>query len=331
MFALRTKSYTRRRYSASQGCVMQRNTTLVIQGPISRIVSVLSYRHAFHAGNHADVFKHLTLTLILRSLQRKATPFCYIDTHAGAGRYDLTSREAEKVGEYRDGIARLWHREDSPDLVQDYRRVIAGLNSRQGELHYYPGSPVLARELLRPQDRMVLIERHPTDHALLAEEFGRVPRTRVEFGDGFELLKAFVPPLEKRGVVLIDPSYEIKTDYKLVPNILQNAVQRWATGIYVLWYPLIDRTTADQLLRRIVAADIPNVLRAEFGVRGPARGDGLWGSGLVIVNPPYQLNEQLKRVLQWLKRVLKATPDAPCSVSRLAPSKNPTPTPNQED
>jgi 23S rRNA (adenine2030-N6)-methyltransferase len=280
---------------------------------------VLSYRHAFHAGNHADVFKHVTLALILRSLQRKTTPFCYIDTHAGAGRYDLNSREAEKVGEYREGIARLWPRDDSPELVQDYRRVITSLNApRQGELRYYPGSPVLARELLRPQDRMVLIERHPTDHTLLTEEFARAPRTRVEFGDGFELLKAFVPPLEKRGVVLIDPSYEIKTDYKLVPTTVHDAVRRWATGIYVLWYPLIDRTIADQLLRRMVATEIPPALRVEFGLRGPARGTGLWGSGMVIINPPYQLSDQLKRVLPWLKRVLKATPDAPCSVSRLS-------------
>ncbi len=279
---------------------------------------MLSYRHAFHAGNHADVFKHLTLSLILQALKRKTTPLCYIDTHAGAGRYDLASREAEKIGEFRDGIARLWHREDSSDLSRDYLAIVNDLNGPGGNLRFYPGSPVIARELIRAQDRMVLIERHPTDHMRLAEEFSRVPRCRVEYGDGFELLKAFVPPLEKRGVVLIDPSYELKTDYKAVVALITEAVQRWATGVFVLWYPLIDRTTADQLLRRLLATEIRKMLRVEFGVRGPAIGDGLWGSGLVIINPPYQLNDQLKRLLPWLKRVLKATPDAPCSVNWLA-------------
>jgi 23S rRNA (adenine2030-N6)-methyltransferase len=280
---------------------------------------VLSYRHVFHAGNHADVLKHLTLALVLRALQRKATPLCYIDTHAGAGRYDLASREAEKIGEFRDGIARLWRREDAPALSHDYLKVVTDMNPANGNLRYYPGSPVIAREMLRASDRMVFIERHPTDHLRLTEEFSRTPRCRVEFGDGFELLKAFVPPLEKRGVVLIDPSYELKTDYKAVVTMLTDAVQRWATGVFILWYPLIDRDVADRMLRRFLVAEIPKMLRIEFGLRGPARGDGLWGSGMLIINPPYQLDEQLKRVLPWLKRVMKASADAPCSVSWLAP------------
>lgn len=278
---------------------------------------MLSYRHAFHAGNHADVLKHLTLILILRALQRKATPLCYIDTHAGAGRYDLNSREAEKTGEFRDGIARIWRRDDAPEFIHDYFSAIRAVNpQRPDDLRYYPGSPVLARELSRPQDRMVLIERHPTDHALLLEEFGRVPRSRVESGDGFDLLKAFIPPREKRGLVLIDPSYEIKTDYKKVVAVLTDAFARWATGVFALWYPLIDRTTADQLLRRVLATDTPRMLRIEFGVQDPSAG-GLWGSGLVVINPPYQLDDQLKRVLPWLRRVLKAAPAAPCAVTWL--------------
>lgn len=280
---------------------------------------MLSYRHAFHAGNHADVFKHLTLILILRALQRKTTPLCYIDTHAGAGRYDLNSREAEKTGEFRDGVARIWRRDDVPDFMHDYLNAISAVNpQRPDDLRYYPGSPVLARELSRPQDRMVLIERHPTDHALLLEEFGRVSRSRIELGDGFDLLKAFTPPREKRGLVLIDPSYEIKTDYKKVVSALSDALGRWATGVFVVWYPLIDRTTADQLLRRILATATRRILRIEFGLRGPSVGDGLWGSGLVIINPPYQLDDQLKRVLPWLRRVMKASADAPCMVNWLA-------------
>lgn len=278
---------------------------------------MLSYRHAFHAGNHADVFKHLALSLIVRALQRKTSPLCYIDTHAGAGRYDLTSREAEKIGEFRDGIARLWRREDAPDVSRAFLDILSAMNPN-ANLRYYPGSPVIARELLRAQDRMVLIERHPTDHLRLAEEFDRVPRCRVEFGDGFELLKAFVPPREKRGVVLIDPSYELKTDYKAVVALLSDAVERWATGTFVLWYPLINRTVADQLLRRMLVTEIPKILRVEFGLGKPALGAGLWGSGLVIINPPYQVDEQLKRLLPWLRRVMKAAPEAPCTVSWLA-------------
>ncbi len=279
---------------------------------------MLSYRHAYHAGNHADVLKHGVLTLVLRALQRKVAPLCYIDTHAGAGRYDLKSPAAEKTAESRDGIARAWARDDVPEPLHDYFAAIRAENPSPA-LRYYPGSPRLAQHLLRPHDRMVLIERHPTDHGLLVEAFARISNTRIEHGDGYELLKAFVPPLEKRGVVLIDPSYEIKTEYKAVIALLTDAVQRWATGVYILWYPILDRAAADQILRRLVTTGIRRMLSVEFSMRPPKADGGLTGSGLVIINPPYQLDEQLKRLLPWLRRVLKADTNAPSAVRWLIP------------
>ena len=281
---------------------------------------MLSYRHAFHAGSPADVFKHLVLAQIFQGLQRKPAAMCYIDTHAGAGAYDLQSREAEKVGEFRQGIARVWQRHDVPDSLHAYLDAIRAMNAAlPGELRYYPGSPALARHWLRPQDRMVLIERHPSDHARLSENFALEPHCRVELGDGFELLRAFVPPLEKRGVVLIDPSYELKTDYRDVIDSLAAAYQRWATGVYVLWYPLIARDQADRLQKRVIATGIRRVLGIEFALSAPVAARGLWGSGLIVVNPPYQLDAQITHLLPWLHRALQATPAASCGARWLVP------------
>lgn len=281
---------------------------------------MLSYRHAFHAGNHADVLKHLVLAQIIQGLQRKPAAMCYIDTHAGAGTYDLKSREAEKVGEFRHGIAKIWQRTDIPASLADYLGAVRAMNAGPySELRYYPGSPALARHLLRPADRMVLIERHPSDYARLRETFALEPHCRVEQGDGYALLKAFVPPLEKRGVVLIDPSYELKTEYWQVIDTLVAAYQRWATGVYVLWYPLIARDQADKLEKRVLATGIRKVMGVEFALTAPAAESGLWGSGLIVVNPPYQLDEQVRQVLPWLKRTLKATPEAISEVRWLAP------------
>ncbi len=281
---------------------------------------MLSYRHAYHAGNHADVLKHSVLALILESLQRKHTPYCYIDTHAGAGRYNLASREADKVGEFRTGIGRVWPHAERPAALAPYVAAIAACNpGASGELRYYPGSPVVANTFLREQDRMVVFEQHPTDATLLTKEFARMPHCRVLRGDAFALLKGFLPPLEKRGLVLIDPSYEIKTDYRAVTTLLSDALVRWATGIYMLWYPLLERATADQLLRRIAASGTRKILNIEFGPRAAGAGIGLWGSGLVIVNPPYQLDEQVKKLMPWFGRVMQAEVGAPASVRWLVP------------
>ncbi len=281
---------------------------------------MLSYRHAYHAGNHADVLKHLVLTLIFQALQRKPAAMCFIDTHAGAGAYDLRSRESEKVGEFRHGIERVWHQPESPSALQSYLEAVRAMNSRlRGELRYYPGSPSLARHLLRPQDHMVLIELHPTDHARLSETFAPEAHCRVELGDGYTLLKAFVPPREKRGVVLLDPSYELKTEYRDVIDTLTTAYARWATGVYVLWYPLIAREQADKLRKRVLATGIRRVLGIEFALSAPIAAGGLWGSGLLVVNPPYQLDTTINQLLPWLRQTLHAAPDAVCETRWLVP------------
>ncbi len=281
---------------------------------------MLSYRHAYHAGNHADVLKHLVLTQIFQALQRKPAAMCFIDTHAGAGAYDLHSREAGKVGEFRHGIERVWQQPEPPAALQPYLEVVRAMNSRlRGELRYYPGSPTLARQLLRPQDHMVLIELHPTDHKRLSETFTPEPHCRVELGDGYTLLKAFVPPREKRGVVLIDPSYELKTEYRDVVEALTTAYARWATGVYVLWYPLIAREQADKLLKRVIATGIRRVLGIEFALSAPITASGLWGSGLIVVNPPYQLDTEINQVIPWLRQTLHATSDAVCEARWLVP------------
>jgi 23S rRNA (adenine2030-N6)-methyltransferase len=264
---------------------------------------MLSYRHAYHAGNHADVLKHLVLTRALLALQRKPAPFCYIDTHAGAGHYDLSSDMALKVGEFRQGIARILARRDVPELIEPWLEAVRALNP-DGGLRHYPGSPAIARHFLRPQDRMLLSEKHSTDHALLLRHFGKVSRCRVVQEDAWTVLKAQLPPPEKRGVVLIDPSYELKSDYRLTVEALQQAHQRWSGGIYLLWYPLLARLETERMLERIVSTGIPRILRITLCVRGAETG-GLWGSGMLIINPSWQLDTEMQAVLPWLAEALE--------------------------
>ncbi len=202
---------------------------------------MLSYRHAFHAGNHADVLKHFVLVHLLRHLAQKDKPYSYIDTHAGAGAYGLDAGYASQNAEYETGITRLWQQTDLPAALAEYVAQIRALNP-SGKLTLYPGSPYLASKLIRPQDQMRLFEMHPTDVDLLGKTFpdagGKIIVTR---GDGFAGLKALLPPPSRRALVLIDPSYEDKTDYQNVFNALTDSLQRFATGIYLLWRPLLQR------------------------------------------------------------------------------------------
>ncbi len=281
---------------------------------------MLSYRHGFHAGNHADVLKHLVFVQILQSLHKKPAALCCIDTHAGAGSYDLRAKEAEKVGEFRAGIEKVWQAPAPPALIQTYLDAVCANNpSRPDELRYYPGSPALAHHFLRPQDRMVLIERHPSDHARLDRIYAPNAACRVELGDGYTLLKAFVPPREKRGVVLIDPAYELKTEYQDLLDSLTAAYQRWATGVYVIWYPHVARAQTGRLLKRIAASGLRRILKVELALTAPRAEFGLWGSGLLIVNPPYELDVQIAAILPWLRHILGATSEAPAGVNWLVP------------
>ena len=265
---------------------------------------MLAYRHAFHAGNHADVLKHTVLTQVLRHMNAKDKPYRLVDTHAGAGGYSLEGRYAQKKGEYEQGIARLWERDDLPAAVADYVELVRRFNP-DGRLAQYPGSPALAQMLLRAQDQLRLFELHPTDHRILASYLGSVKGAEVFDVDGFDGLKGQVPPSTRRAVVLMDPSYEGNGDYAKVVGALRDALARFAEGVYVVWYPQVTKLEAAQLPRRLEALAPKGWLHARLTVQQPDRqGFGLAGSGVFVINPPYTLHAQLQQVLPYLTDVL---------------------------
>lgn len=262
---------------------------------------MLAYRHAFHAGNHADVLKHLVLVQLLRHLNQKDKPYWVIDTHAGAGRYDLRDAAAQKKGEYVQGIARIWARQDLPPAVADYAAQVRACNP-DGALRVYPGSPMIAQALMREQDRLWLFELHPTDHAALDTAFGKARGVRVQRSDGFGALKSLLPPQPRRGLVLIDPSYELKTDYAAVRAAVTEALGRFPTGTVAVWYPVLQRRESQQLpqqLRRIAGS--ADWLDARLQVApADADGFGLLGSGMFVINPSWTLQDTLRGALPWL-------------------------------
>lgn len=280
---------------------------------------MLSYRHAFHAGNHADVLKHVVIVQLLRYLGQKETPYMVIDTHAGAGVYMLNGAYAGKNAEYETGIAPLWERTDLPEAVADYMRLVKGLNPG-GRMHYYPGSPYCARQIMREQDRLRLFELHPTESKVLADNFrrleahvigqGRRPAARgrrvmIERGDGFLALKALLPPPSRRALILIDPSYEDKRDYQRAKETLQDALVRFPTGTYAVWYPVLQRIESRQFSHRLKRLGAKSWLNVTLSVCSPSPdGFGLHTSGMFVLNPPWTLAATLKCVMPYLVRVL---------------------------
>ncbi len=265
---------------------------------------MLAYRHAFHAGNHADVLKHTLLTRVLRHLNLKPKPYRFVDTHAGAGGYSLEGRFALKKGEFTQGIAKLWERDDLPPSIADYVALVRRFNP-SGRLEQYPGSPAIAQMLLRPQDQARLFELHPTDHRILAAYCGDAAGTQVHDKDGFDALKGELPPPSRRGLVLIDPSYEGHKDYGRVITSLRDAVGRFADGVYLVWYPQVSKLEAAQLPRRLEALAPKSWLHARLTVQQPDRdGFGLAGSGVLVLNPPHTLHAELAEVLPWLVEAL---------------------------
>jgi len=229
---------------------------------------MLSYRHSFHAGNHADVLKHIVQSLILTAMKEKDKPFLYLDTHAGTGRYQLHSEHAERTGEYQDGIGKIWQRDDCPALLEPYLTVIRHYN-RNGTLRYYPGSPLIARQMLREQDRLHLTELHSSDYPLLKSEFQKDRRADVLRADGYQQLKSQLPPLSRRGVILMDPPYELKSDYQDVVTAIHEGYKRFATGVYALWYPVVLR----QHVKRILAGPYIANRTGDASGQRPARHD----------------------------------------------------------
>ncbi|EJL7001876.1 23S rRNA (adenine(2030)-N(6))-methyltransferase RlmJ [Vibrio cholerae] len=264
---------------------------------------MLSYRHSFHAGNHADVLKHIVQSLILNSLQQKEKPFVYHDTHSGVGRYDLTHEWSEKTGEYKQGIARVWQQDNIPAELDSYLDAIRQLN--QGEtLRYYPGSPRVARAHLREQDRMVLTELHPSDYPLLEQDFHRDRQVSIYKEDGFARLKASLPPQERRGLVLIDPPYELAKEYRDVVRAIAQSYKRWATGIYAIWYPVVNRCDIDDMLEGLQGLEIRKILQIELGVAPDTNERGMTASGMIVINPPWTLESQMQTILPFLKQAI---------------------------
>ena len=272
---------------------------------------MLSYRHAFHAGNHADVLKHLILLQIAEYMGEKPAPFWIIDTHAGAGRYALESAHATKLAEYRDGVGRLWDKKGLPPAVVDYLEFVRMLNP-DGVLRHYPGSPWLASQMLREGDRLRLYELHSTDVKLLQECFrGAGRQINITNGDGFAGLKAILPPPPRRALVLIDPSYETRDDYANVISGLKEALKRFPTGTYALWYPMLSKLESRKLPDRLKALGAANWLHASLEVKAPAKdGFGMNGSGMFIINPPWTLEKKLHETLPRLTELLAQDPGA---------------------
>jgi 23S rRNA (adenine2030-N6)-methyltransferase len=271
---------------------------------------MLAYRHAFHAGNHADVLKHVVLVQLLQYLARKEKGVRIVDTHAGAGAYELDSPQAQKKGEYLQGIARLWSAQGAPAAVADYLAQVRRFNP-DGALRHYPGSPLLAQALLRPQDQLRLFELHPSEHPALQALLGAARGVEVRRADGFAALKSQLPPPTRRALVLIDPSYEGHADYARVADTLQDALRRFADGVYMVWYPLVTKPGGAALLQSLKALAPKGWLHARLAVqRADALGFGLAGSGVFVVNPPHTLHGSLRDALPWLARALAQHPGA---------------------
>ena len=284
---------------------------------------MLSYRHGFHAGNFADVHKHAALVLLLQALNRKENPYCYIETHAGAGFYDLRGEFASTKREYEDGIGRLWQRDDLPVTVASYLQAVRAANASRGMpghvLRFYPGSPWIARQYLRSQDRMVLMELHGSETPELAHQFERTRRAQIEERDGYAGLKAHVPPIERRGLVLIDPAYERRNEFDLARAALADGWQRWSSGIFALWYPILTRPPIEQFHRTIAKSGIQKVLVSELVVRSTTVSNRLNGSGLIVVNPPWKFDESLRETLTGLAPVLQQDDAVATRVDWLVP------------
>ncbi|MES2012116.1 MAG: 23S rRNA (adenine(2030)-N(6))-methyltransferase RlmJ [Pseudomonadota bacterium] len=265
---------------------------------------MLSYRHAFHAGNHADVLKHYVLGLVLAHAKLKDKPFWYIDTHAGAGMYSLTEGYATQNAEFEQGIDKLMTAENLPQSLADFVAQIKHFNV--DSLQLYPGSPSIAQDFLRADDKMRLFELHPNDFKLLAENFrGQGKQVKIEMQDGFAGIKACLPPPPRRAVVLIDPPYEDKQDYQRVVNCIKDSLTRFATGTYIVWYPILQRPEPDEMVESLIQLNAPNWLHVAMTIHEPsAEGYGMHGSGLFIINPPWTLPNVLAETMPVLTQRL---------------------------
>ena len=283
---------------------------------------MLAYRHIFHAGNVADVFKHCALVQLANSLGRKDKPFLYLDTHAGIGRYDLSHPWAQKNREYEQGIGKIFDRDDYPESVRPYLDAVRRFNP-DGVLRNYPGSPGLMQALMRDQDRMVLIDLGASDYDLLKRAFAGESRAQVRSMDGYQALKAFLPPPERRGLILVDPPFDRRNEYARLSAAVLEAHRRFATGVYAIWYPLMQAAAVEAFERSILSAGLRKVLRLELSTRAPHLRQGLRGSALLVINPPYGFDALAGPMLRWLWQALSPDGEGHGRVKWLAGEKGP--------
>jgi 23S rRNA (adenine2030-N6)-methyltransferase len=275
---------------------------------------MLAYRHAFHAGNHADVLKHCVLQQILMYMNQKDKPYWVIDTHAGAGMYSLASDYANTKSEYLDGVARLWECDDLPPALQEYMNLVQLCNNK-GDWSLYPGSPEVIRRTIRSDDRMRFFELHPTDFEILQENFERDRQAKLFKSDGFASLKALLPPPTRRAVVFMDPPYEIKSDYPKVVDALEEGLSRFAEGVYVIWYPILTRGDHIRMIESLRQLS-EKTLNIAMTVQEPdEKGFGMLGSGLFIINPPWTLKDTMQDVMPYLVEMLAQYPGASYEIS----------------
>lgn len=279
---------------------------------------MLAYRHLFHAGNFADVFKHALLVRLLLALGRKDKPFCYLDTHAGLGRYDLSHPWAQKLAEWREGIGRLWGRRDIPGALAPYLEAVRAENP-DGGLRFYPGSPRIARRLLRPGDRMLLTELNEKDFSGLEALFTGDGQVKARRLDGYRGLKAFLPPQERRGLVLVDSSFDRAHEFDRLTEALALAYKRWATGRFAFWYPLMEPPVVRKFEQEVIATGIRKILKLELSVLPENWSGSLRGCGMLVVNPPWGFGEEAAPMLAWLWQTLSPRGQGSHGVSWLAP------------
>jgi 23S rRNA (adenine2030-N6)-methyltransferase len=278
--------------------------------------NMLSYRHAFHAGNHADVLKHAVLIYCIRHLLKKEKPFLYTDTHAGAGLYELDKGYAESKKEYLTGISRVQKESDLPPILKDYVDVVSDFNSA-GITTVYPGSPLIAKSLLRPNDQLRLHELHTNDFEILRSHTTDDPRITILKKNGLSgMIKAFPPP-SRRGLVLIDPSYEVKADYDMLPFAIDDALHKFAEAMILVWYPMLENGSYRMLTQNLQRLSADRWLKVELNIREP--GEGLYGSGMWVINPPWELPKAIESMHQLLPSILGEDSQASLSLDYSIP------------
>lgn len=265
---------------------------------------MLSYRHAFHAGNHADILKHYILSSILEYYNQKDKPYCVIDTHAGAGMYQLSDAFPQKNKEFETGISRLLSAKKLPDSLANFVALVQSFNADK-QFQLYPGSPKVSAYHLRPKDQLRLFELHPNDHQTLVNNFTHSKQTKVFMKDGYANIKSILPPSTKRGVIMIDPPYENKDEYLKVVATIKQSLKRFATGTYMVWYPLLPKAEPTQMIESLRQNVTTEWLDARLIITSPStEGYGMFGSGLFVINPPWTLAKTLNESLPYLVKLL---------------------------